>query len=231
MTSAIVLDIITIVIIAVCVVYGCTKGFIKTLYKLFSGIIALLVALVYAKPFSGVIAQTDVFKNLVNNLYANVDKIDIPVDGGQIVESQLSEASGEFLSKLGISLEEICEYISSLVSSGVDNVTQGVKDYIIAPAADSLAHTAAFVILFVLSLIALRVICFVLDKTVNISGFGGVNKFLGFILGGGAAFVYSIVFCLVSVSIFPYLAASGVEIGTDTIAETHLFKLIYGIVK
>ena len=225
---SIILDVITLAIILLCLLIGYKNGFIKTAYRLFKAIISLVVALVFAKPFSSFIASTDIFKGFVDNLYSRVDAIvlDVPVTGEVPLESTLSESSVKYLNDLGVTLGELADKISSLINAGEENIRSGIKEYLLAPAAESLAYAVAFVLLFVLSAFALKIVCFVIDGTIKVAGLGGINQFLGLLLGACGGVLYALIFCCVLSALMPYISTTDIGITAETLGETHIFKIL-----
>lgn len=230
LSSAQILDIVVIAIFAVCIIYGYTKGFVRAVYGLFSSIISYIVSCIFARDFSIVIAQTPIFKSVSGSLYESLDGIEFASGGAVATNEIVTDSTAELFERIGFSLDEINRYVTSLVSQGVDNVTDGVKEYVIEPVLNTFAYSIAFLIIFIGALLVLKVVCFLLDKTMSFSGLAGVNKFFGVVLGVLAALVYSMVFCLLAVAIIPYLATNGVDISIKSIDETHLFKIIHGII-
>lgn len=223
---ALILDAVTLAIILLCLLVGYKNGFVKTAYRLFRTIISFVAALVFAKPFSAFIASTDIFKSFVDNLYGKVDKIvlDIPVTGDVPLDGALSESSVTYLADLGVTLSELGEKISSLISAGEENIRAGIKEYVLAPAAESLAYAVAFVLLFIAASLALRIICAVLEGTVKVAGLGGVNSVFGLLLGACGGIIYALIFCCILTALMPYISTTDIGITAETAQNTYLFK-------
>lgn len=228
---AVVLDIIPLAIALVCILSGYKNGFIRTAYKLFRTVASFIVALVFAEPFSKVVAENPLFKSFMDGIYKKFDGMDfkIPETTTVSLEDSLSPAAKDFLAKLDISFSELGDYITSLINSGEQNIIEGVREYVLDPITSSLAFALAFIILFFVSGIAFKIISIIMDGTVKVVGLGGINRFFGLLLGGVGGFVYAVAFCTVVTIIMPYLVTADIGITESVVAETRVFREIAAI--
>ena len=66
------IDIILIAILVLAFVIGYKTGLVKTLFKFFSGILSLILALEFYKPFSKFMLGTNLFYNIKSKIQINV---------------------------------------------------------------------------------------------------------------------------------------------------------------
>ena len=148
-----VIDIIIVLIIALCIFAGYKKGLMGVLFKIVSFILALIIALIIALILHGpisnfIINNTNIDENLetliINNIDPNNEVID---ENGQLKENSNNS-------------ETIQEYITN----SIGNVKDGVEN----AAARSIAITIINIAVLILILLITRIILGVLNIIIDI---------------------------------------------------------------
>ena len=144
-----IIDIIIVLIIALCIFAGYKKGLMGVLFKIVSFILALIVALILHGPISNfIINNTSIDENLetliINNIDPNKEVLD---ENGNLKENTNNS-------------ETIQEYITNTIG----NVKDGVEN----AAARSIAITIINIAVLILILLITRIILGVLNIIINI---------------------------------------------------------------
>lgn len=144
-----VIDIIIVLIIALCIFAGYKKGLMGVLFKIVSFILALIIALILHGPISNfIINNTSIDENLetliINNIDPNNEVID---ENGNLKENTNNS-------------ETIQEYITNTIG----NVKDGVEN----AAARSIAITIINIAVLILILLITRIILGVLNIIIDI---------------------------------------------------------------
>ena len=144
-----VIDIIIVLIIALCIFAGYKKGLMGVLFKIVSFILALIIALILHGPISNfIINNTSIDENLetliINNIDPNNEVID---ENGNLKENTNNS-------------ETIQEYITNTIG----NVKDGVEN----AAARSIAITIINIAVLILILLITRIILGVLNIKIDI---------------------------------------------------------------
>ena len=144
-----IIDIIIVLIIALCIFAGYKKGLMGVLFKIVSFILALIVALILHGPISNfIINNTSIDENLetliINNIDPNKEVLD---ENGNLKENTNNS-------------ETIQEYITSTIGDVKDNVENA--------AARSIAITIINIAVLILILLITRIILGVLNIIINI---------------------------------------------------------------
>ncbi len=144
-----IIDIIIVLIIALCIFAGYKKGLMGVLFKIVSFILALIVALILHGPISNfIINNTSIDENLetliINNIDPNKEVLD---ENGNLKENTNNS-------------ETIQEYITNTIGDVKDNVENA--------AARSIAITIINIAVLILILLITRIILGVLNIIINI---------------------------------------------------------------
>ncbi len=226
---AITLDIIVVAVIVLCVIFGYKNGFVKTVYRLLRTVGSFIVALIFAKPVSYILAETPLFKSIIDGIGDKIQSIELfshEAKNGISIEESLTPAAKQMLDNLNISLAEFGEQISALISTGEQNLKDGVRDYVLTPIAESLSFAIAFILLFLGTAIALKILSVVLEGTLRLVGLEKVNRTFGLVIGLAQGFIYALVICTLVSAFMPYLSASELGITPAVVADTYVFKEI-----
>ena len=213
-----ILLVIVILIIAGCSFAGYKAGFIKTIFSMVSVIAALIITSVIAPAVSSGLQSSE----KVMNYFAektesvlgleDVKNIEISKQLSFINDLNLPEAIKEALIENNIS--DVYESLD--VDSFVDYITTSVAVYIIS--------AVSFIGVFIVAVIALRILCVVLDIISKLPLLNGLNKITGLAVG----FVHGILIVWVFMALITAFGATSIGSSAMTmIGESKFLGTIY----
>ena len=207
---SIVLDLVIVGIILICIFLGYKKGLTKSLIKIFSFIIAIIVAAILFKPVSNFIIQN-------TELDDNIKK--------SVVEALSGQTNEEGLIKEDSNLPKaMVDYINNEVGKTVNET----KNTVVEKVATSISEIAINVIvaigLFVLIRIALSFVSFLSKFITDLPIIKQFDKAGGIVYGvvKGFLIVY-IILALISV-ISPAITQTGI---VDIISKSYIGDFLY----
>lgn len=226
-----VLDIILIIIVAACVIYGYKKGFFKTVMSLMSGVCALLCAYTFTPAVSLFLKEKFIINKVAGSITSTFSSIaEAGVDEAQNVLYDMTRLvqSPQFESTLGqCNADEsaVMDIIGSAEKGSID-VIEAVAYEVAEPISAAFAHALAFVIVFVVSFILIRLAVWVVGFIFKLPVLEGVDKGLGLVFGGICALLFVWTFSLIASTLSA--ALSGIAPGTfstDIIESSLLVEL------
>ncbi len=183
------LDIAIIVIIIMFMASGYRNGLVKSLFKLFSTVISLVLAFSFYPAVSKALKQNEKFYNAI------VEKVSKAVDIESLVEAKLASQApqNELFEKLKLPDFMVNKLILNNTPTmykilKVDTIEEFVARYV----TDIIINVIALIIVFVLISLALSVIAGSLDIIARLPVINTFNKFggLGVGLAQGTVFIW-----------------------------------------
>ncbi len=200
------IDLILLAIMALIIYISVKSGFFKTLFDL----VAYVFAVVLARNFSAVLAQT-AFDSFIRNgaqsyLESSLQGIgttDYVTQAEQVVES-IPEGLRGLMQILGYNEQALISQISSSDLGG-SNLVETLMNSVVEPVGIALMQFVLFVILAIVLLIAGKVIVFLLNKIVKKMP---VIKRLNALLGGLLGFVKGGALIIIIASVLSVIASA-----------------------
>lgn len=165
-----------IAILVICTIKGYASGFIKTVFAIFSLIVALIVASVATPTVSKVLQSNDKIYTMV------YEKIEETVDFEGKIKKQAEQKN--FIEKLPVpnSIKEtLVENNNSEVysSMAVDNF----EEYVVSLLSKVVINALAFAVTFLAMIILLAIVCRVLNLISKLPLLNELNKTAGLLVG------------------------------------------------
>lgn len=190
MASWIICDIILIAILAISIVYGISKGFVRAVYQIFSFVISVVLVLLLVTPFTNKLMDSSIANAINGYVYNGIYK----VTDNEFGVSTISE---------GIENTGIPKFMQEAV---FENLDMKIQNTILSNEVSDVVHSAAdvvtryivqviaAVILFIIIRIALSIIIRILDAVLSLPLLNLANRFLGALVGclNGMIIVYAI---------------------------------------
>ena len=196
-----VLDIILVIIAVLCVVYGCKKGFFKTVMSLMSGVCALLCAYTFTPAFSAFLKE----KFIIDKVAGSIEKTfaSIAENGKDAAENVLYDltkllSSPQFkdtLEQCGADEGAVMSLIES-ADEGTHEVIESVAYEVAEPISSAFSDIAAFIIVFCLSFILICVAVRIVGLIFKLPVLKSFDKAFGFAFGAVSAVFFVWVFSL-----------------------------------
>lgn len=235
---AFIVDIIIIVLLVFSVFMGYKKGLVKTLFGCFSLIAAIVLASVFGAPVGNAVKDSVFFdgveQSVTNEISTNVNDLQEKPDalqaqyvganyeddkisqGEKMVEDFADSALGRTVFRLGVDEEQIKKDFANAIDGVGDKVkgssdVKGVLVSVIAgPVLDCIASALGTVIVFIVSLILLKILCYFLDKVFKLPILNTVNKYGGLCAGVVSGVIGIYVLCMIIETLLPILPANPV---------------------
>lgn len=170
----IVFDIILVSLLAFGFIHGLRKGLVKILFRTFKKGIALLVAFIFAKPFSELLQPKilpTIRTTLVNAIKNNVTSSDSGAEITQTVPSVLRRIAGLFD-------VDLTAYGDKAIQGGGDYI-QTFADLAATPITNAISIIFAFVMLYILARLLLWPACALTNLVFHAPILKQINSVLG----------------------------------------------------
>lgn len=205
-----------IIILALSALMGIKRGFIKTVFMLFSTIAAILLTVLLSPYVSKMMQNNDRILNYV------MERVEQGIDFG---DEETQEDS--FIEGLGLPsfLEKaLVENNNSDIYDTLEVERENIKHYVSLYVAIIIIKAIAFILTFIVLLLLLGLLCRVLDIVAKLPVLHGINKLLGCAAGIVQGIVIIWLLCVFLTAI------SGTALGRDIfemIDESRFLTYIY----
>ena len=208
---AFVVDIVIVAILLTSVFLGYKRGLVKTVFNCLSLVVAIILASMFGAYAGNLIKSTKIFNDVSENIASEIsDYFDKTAKEG--IENAMSadinlEASpvGNLLLRLGIDSESVEKGYVDALQKGAENVKENVTDAVAGPVLDCLARAMGTLIVFIISLIALKILSFLVDGLAKLPVLKTFNKFGGLVAGAASGIIFVFVLCMVTQVVLPYI--------------------------
>ena len=226
-----IIDISLILIFAAIVLTYTLKGFIKSVLGSSKILLAFIIALILAKPVGGWISEAFIFEPINNSIFKSLSNMLSQAESQINIEGLIAKLPNwilAFSDNVGLSIESIVsENCGSILTN--DNIA-AISASIASPISAIISTAIAFISVFILSIIALIILVFFLDKIFKAPILNKLNKALGFIFGLISAFIALIVICAAMTLVLDIMSISNPTISSEIVKEqTLIYKLISSI--
>jgi len=223
------LDIIIVAILIAAVAIGYKSGFVKMAMRSLKFFIAFVLARIFGPLLANPIYTRWIEPGFTSKVTENLNNILGNGSLQQMVEDpNRPEEFTNILSKYGVGLPDIQEWLKDKVYQGTASVNEYVAGKLVEPIGRGIAGLIAFVLIFVVSLILLIIITVMMDKAAKLPGLNLINKLGGMLFGFVCGMLIGYVFVLLASYILPYLAANTSMNSIETVVDgTIFFKWFY----
>ncbi|MBR0303592.1 MAG: CvpA family protein [Clostridia bacterium] len=181
----IIIDIILLIIAAIIIVFCWKNGFVKSVLGLACNVVAVVAAYAFTPAVSEFICER-FFLDKVSSAIAATVRSAASSEAGVNVGSFLTEIPNSLqgtLEKFNISDDALQGFISKTMPEAGEDGVRSVADYIAEPTSRMLSNAVAFVLIFVVSLIVLRLVSKLILVIFKAPIIEKVDKTAGLILG------------------------------------------------
>lgn len=226
------LDILIIVVMAVTVIGGYRRGFIKSVMHFASSILAFFAA-VFFTPYLSVFLCDNVFMSGISTGIAETLRSLLAVGGNGLSTEQLfadmPDALTAIVERFNVDLDAFREAFSSPAIATESTVAE-MSDFIARPIAEAISAVAAFLIIFAAVLIVLHIVTAVIGAVFELPVLKQLNSVLGLVFGLLCAVLYAMVWSTLAVSLVDALhSIDPVSFSEELIDGTVIVKMFSGI--
>ena len=212
MNTAVIIDIVIVLVLAGFTVYGAKRGLFQSLAGLAIVVIALvgaaIVAGTFARPVARMVAPV-VEKHFAEKLDAVLEDV-LAETGDMSVEELLPMAEDGLLA-------DVLGNVDTMVDGAVDSAAS-MASAAVEKLVQSFAYGILFILAFILLLLLLRVLAMAMGLLTKLPGVHGLNAVGGAVLGlvEGALLLFLAVFVLQKL---------GVTLNSEALQEAHILRI------
>lgn len=200
------IDLILLAVIAMCVVGGIKRGFIRTLMSFVTVIAAALGAWYFTPSLSLYIRSTFLEDKITDPVTQIIRSLLSPsLDGKEALPrlfSDMPDAFSSLLSRYGADASAA----QNTVGSSAPDTASALASFLAQPAVEMISDALAFILLFFGIALALTIVTLVLDMIFKLPVLNALNRVGGLALGMLVGALYAWVIAAVLAAVMPYLA-------------------------
>ncbi|MFA5561295.1 MAG: CvpA family protein [Eubacteriales bacterium] len=220
--SQLVLDVLMVAFVVFGLLIGIRRGFIKLVFHHLRRVASLVCAFFLAKPlgerFQYLIAEP--LKGLLRDYIGESVGINTSEELVGQVPTVIKGLAGLF----GAELNAMADEALSSGQNAIDTFLDAATD----PIARALAIVAAFIALYFVGLIVIRILGFIIDKLFQLPGLKQVNKILGAVFGLAFYAVFAWIACKLLVFGIGLAGGSDIAFLADfDITKTYIARYVY----
>ncbi|MBQ3182955.1 MAG: CvpA family protein [Clostridia bacterium] len=216
------IDVILAVIIASCLISGWRKGFVDTVMKLAS----FLIAGVGAYLFYSVPSDYMYSKLFLPKISAMIEGSILSGSTGQTL-AELFNQKPKFFTDILNRYSTVGE-VESFYNSGEAVSITDISSFMADPVARAISNILGFALVFIALLIVLGIITFILDKICKLPVLKSANTLLGLILGAVLGLFFAWLIAAVAGGALPHLSKAYPEVFDPmTMENSIVLKWLY----
>ncbi len=190
---SLIIDFIIIAAAVAAIYLGIVRGFIKSVMHFVSLILALIAVVVFTGPVSEWVNErfvgervSEITEDSLSGIVdAGVEKLQL-----EKVFEDRPDALLNVTERFSVDIDDLVSYYSDFLtdlaeSAAIDELAAKLAD----PTAAALSTVAAAIVIFIVALLALKLITFILDLIFRLPVLNKLNTFLGFLFGIGSALI------------------------------------------
>lgn len=219
---SIAIDVILAVITASCLISGWHKGFVDTVMRLISFIIAGVGAyLFYSIPADYM--YSELFLPKISDM---IESSILSGSAGQTLP-ELFNSKPKFFTDILNRYSTVGE-VESFYNSGKDLSVADLSSFMATPIARAISNILGFVLVFIVLLIVLGIITIVLDKICKLPVLKSANKLLGILIGAVLGLFFAWLLAAAMGGALPYLSKAFPEVFDPmTMENSIVLKWLY----
>ncbi len=203
---SVILDVLAVAILVVSAIFAYRKGFIKTLFSLLGGVIAVVLAISFCAPVAAWLDAAFVGPAVQKSVLTAVNGAPLAKDYDEALASvdvsdklqEMPESLRSFLESLNIDAEDVVDIAEKNKATSVAARRQLIDD-ITAPITATISKAIALIALMILFLLLLFIASRLLNVIFKLLPFGtSFNRFGGLILGVLRGILFIMIFGLIA---------------------------------
>ena len=226
---SLILDLVIILIIALCVFIGIKRGAVKEIVSLIGIVVALILAITISKIGATFIYNRFVGEAIYNTVYKAVED-KVGVDISTTIEA-LPEEIFQIGDAIGVDISEKLESGLKEDTNLASSVAEIVSESIAKPLVITIIQLVLFIILFVVFKVLIGWLGKILNIVAKLPVLGSANKLVGGIVGLLKGVIIASIVCYVVIIILKVQPDGFAGINQKIVEDTKIFNLISGIVK
>lgn len=218
-----ILDILIVVIIGVTIGFAVKNGFVKTVLSAASFLIALVVAFLFVAPVRDAFLESGMAVKVRTAVDESITSFVTDTS-----ESRRNCRIPDKLEFIGIDKDELQTKWNNWRSGNTEALKNELVGYVSEPVLRAVATFTAFILLYLGSVLVLRLAAYLLDKLTDLPILRQANKLLGLAAGVVLALLRVWLFCAVVRLLLPCADTLGLDfVSRIDPSATFLFKFFY----
>lgn len=208
-----IIDIILAALLAVCLIVGWKRGFVKSLMDLASNLIAFILARVVSVQLAPQIFAQYFEQRAYSSL--NRELASAGNSASSQVQSALDsipESLNGFLGMLGVDKKSMASALSQKLEESGADIAEVLMNNIVSPVLTAIIKLLVFVAVFVLAVLVLKIATLLLDKLTELPAVKQANEIFGLLFGAVKGVI------VIAVACFALELVAGV-IGNDSLTS------------
>ena len=204
-------DIVIAVIILISAIVGKKRGFVKTAFGLLSFFCAIAISYFFGSYAGEFIKTTSVYDDLSQKVTSSISEYFDKVAEEQLERIELrSEEMSESgmvknLERLGLETDSFYDRFEDAIKEGTENAKEKFAQNAAAKVMECLANALGVLATFVISLIALKILGFLVDRLFRLPLLNGLNRLGGLIVGLALGIFSVYILCMIVEILLPYI--------------------------
>ncbi len=229
---------LVIVIVALIIIFSCyVSGLISSLIRLLGTIVAFALAFFLSAPVADFVYDNYAYDEMVQMVAENLpdlSALEVSTEGLPLNSQELNEIISHVMGEMGLEIpedfvipENLDEIAPSLDIQSNEEVAATIVDQVAKPIVHTAARVIAFVVLFIVFGILVKLLNF-LGKQVNeIPLIGSVNKIGGVVVGVVEAAVFAYIASMALVIIVSITGGIG-PLTSEVLDNTYICNFVSG---
>ena len=212
------IDIIIVAIIALSLIMAVQRGFVRTILGTLGFALSLVIAVALCSTVSTAMQSGVIGEKIEDMVHDAIDSTVTEENYSFLFDDEKDEKDDESALKQVFYLFGAEDEFDSIKSSykewranGLENVRTNLKNTLTEPGVDLCCNVIAFLVLFIVARIAIKIIEIVLDKVVALPVLKQANKILGGIAGAILAIFRVFVLCFALKLVLPIASSAGID--------------------
>ena len=227
------LDVVSVVILVVCIWSAARRGFVKTIIGFVGTLLAVAAAAIFGPAAASVIRVRLVgpfFERIVGDYLMTYmsgvgESAEAFAEQFNQLLAEMPEVLEAYLRRFSVSPEEVRQ---SFEASSLESAKDAAVSAISTPLSQAVSNVLGFLLVFVAALLLIKLLTVLLDTAAKLPLLRSVNKGLGVALGAVQGVLIVLVFAGVMTHLAPFLENyMTTAFDANTISSTLVFKYFY----
>lgn len=230
------IDLFLLAVFIIAVFLSVRKGLLKSIIGLVGNILAAAAAFLFSSPLGAYIDSHFLHQSMrqwmINILSPTAQTTTASLSNLNFDElfADMPQFFSDILKNLNIDGVQLADQYTTLKANGEEAAKSAIIDIMVSPMSELCSRVIAFVVIFLLALIAINILVWLLDFVVNLPVLRQINKLGGAVLGviNGIIFVF-LLSGIISVSIGYIMKDKSSEEINSITESTLIYKTVNSI--
>lgn len=225
--SGIVLDIVFIGLIILYIFLSYRRGFVRTVVELVGWVLIMYLAFNISQPLAEGIYDRFFFESVSDSIYSTVEGS--MGDTAADTTSQLINTLPGFVSSMfGVNEDSLHSTVSQAISGGAHAVSDGIMTAAVSPVIIMLIRWIIVALLFGIGMFVVRMIAGALNSLFSFRLVGGLNRFLGGVIGLFKGVLIVFLICIILSFIITVVPDGFGFLNSDFLKSSNIYEYITG---